>query len=77
MKTDRICVKCGSDDLLRVPGLSQSEHHLVTGEKTLHPLRVAKFVCGKCGFIEEWVDSRDDLDKLRQEYQRDASSATE
>ena len=32
------------------------------------PAKVTRFLCGKCGFSEEWIDSLEDIEKLRMKY---------
>lgn len=68
MKQNNKCTKCGSVDLLRIPIIPGEEPHIVVGERPMHMVAVTKFICGQCGFIEEWVESTDDLAKLRTEY---------
>jgi predicted nucleic-acid-binding Zn-ribbon protein len=62
------CAKCSSSDLLRVPSIPGEPPSIVVGERAMHKVAVAKFVCADCGYIEEWVEDISDLEKLRREY---------
>jgi ribosomal protein S27AE len=71
MKDSKKCPKCGGDDILIVPGWVGSHKsgqfirmpgfHLISAN-----IKVDRYVCGRCGYIEEWVPDSDDLQKLRQ-----------
>jgi DNA-directed RNA polymerase subunit RPC12/RpoP len=59
------CVQCGSRDLLRVPATPGNHSHIVVGDRLLRSIQVDKYVCTDCGRIEEWVNDKDDLRKLK------------
>jgi hypothetical protein len=61
------CGKCQSDRLLTVPMTPGQHSHIVTGERLLHDVTVTSYVCTDCGFVEQWVNSKEDLLKLRAE----------
>jgi hypothetical protein len=69
MKTTNQCPKCGSKDLLRIPYSSGAELSVPEGSGSWRPVPVVRYVCGGCGYIEEWVENKDDLEKLRREYE--------
>jgi hypothetical protein len=29
---------------------------------------VTRYLCGSCGFIEEWIDAPDDIAKVKEKY---------
>ena len=31
-------------------------------------VKVTRYLCGSCGFSEEWIDSPEDLHKLKEKY---------
>ena len=68
MKTSGRCPKCSSDDLICVPGpspgLAGRDHR---SEGLVNMAFVARYVCGGCGYSEEWVDLKD-LQALRKRY---------
>ena len=67
---DNKCLKCGSEELLKIPAVPGEGPHIVIGEPLMRPVLVSKHICTKCGFIEEWVENNEDLSKLRDEYGR-------
>lgn len=71
MKTTKKCIKCGSLDLLFVPGTADGGvyDNAVRGGMTIFSgIPVNRFVCCNCGFTEEWID-REYIPKLRKRYQ--------
>jgi predicted nucleic-acid-binding Zn-ribbon protein len=73
MKNSQACPKCQSKEILQVPGESQQ-----TGyddgpnfrEKRLGPRRiyVDQYVCGSCGYVEAWMASPEELEKVRKRF---------
>jgi hypothetical protein len=68
MKRKNLCAKCKAPNLLPIPIVPGEEPHIVVGERGMRSVAVRKYVCGQCGYIEEWVDNIDDLAELRKEY---------
>lgn len=68
MKRNEKCVKCGSLELIHVPITPGEGPHIVVGRRVMHTVPITQIVCGKCGYIEMWVDPGDNLAKLREEY---------
>lgn len=74
MKETRTCPKCNAQDIILVKGASSkfggTIHNIIPtgmwGAFTCVP--ITRYVCGQCGFSEEWVDSKKDLAKVRQKY---------
>jgi len=62
------CTKCSSPELLPIPPVPGEEPRIVIGERGMRAVAVRKYVCGQCGFIEEWVEHTTDLAELRKEY---------
>ena len=31
-------------------------------------VKVTRYLCGSCGFSEEWIDAPEDLEKLKDKY---------
>ncbi|MBQ6357034.1 MAG: hypothetical protein IJI33_03650 [Solobacterium sp.] len=70
MKFSNVCPKCGSDQILMVPGDVRSYgagNNIMTGMTVLSAVKVRRYVCCDCGFSEEWIDL-DDIDKLIDRY---------
>lgn len=74
MRANNRCVKCQSSELVRIPPIPGEEPHIAVGSRGMHLIGVSKYVCGQCGYIEEWVDNTRDLEELRREYEPDGNS---
>jgi ribosomal protein S27AE len=71
MKTTSTCAKCGSSDILRIPGQTGpfgAGNNIPVGRTIFASIHVARFICGQCGYSEEWVEVASDLAKLRERY---------
>lgn len=68
MQPNLVCPKCGSSDLLRIPSLPDENSRIAVGERLMHSVHLSQYVCGVCGYVEQWVDDPADLDELRKEY---------
>jgi ribosomal protein S27AE len=71
MKTTGKCAKCGSAEVLRIPGqvgAFGTGNNIPIGKTLFSSVKVTRFLCGQCGYSEEWVESADDLQKLREKY---------
>jgi predicted nucleic-acid-binding Zn-ribbon protein len=73
MKKTGQCVKCGSSDLIRIPGRLRSYggggNYIVAGTTMIAPIvPVTRFLCAQCGYSEEWVESASEIEKLREAY---------
>jgi len=68
MKRDNQCTHCGSKSLLRIPVVPGDGPHIVVGDRLMHSIPVAQFVCSDCGFIENWVAGKNELAKLKEQY---------
>lgn len=71
MKTTGKCAKCGSTEVLRIPGqvgAFGAGNNIPAGKTLFSSVKVARFLCGQCGYSEEWVESAADLQKLREKY---------
>lgn len=69
MKQSRICPKCQSTEILRVEGHVGSHgagNNIMLGKTIFSAIAVPRYVCCRCGYAEEWVDSRD-LYQLREQ----------
>jgi predicted nucleic-acid-binding Zn-ribbon protein len=71
MKNTGKCTKCGSSGILRIPGQTGpfgAGNNIPAGSTIFSSVRVARYVCDRCGYSEEWVDEASDLQKLRDKY---------
>lgn len=72
MKQSKICPKCGGTDILRVEGHVGSHgagNNIMLGKSIFSAVAVPRYVCCKCGYAEEWVDSND-LYQLREKLEK-------
>jgi ribosomal protein S27AE len=59
MKNSRRCPKCDSKDIIRIlgeAGANLNNHHVWAG--FFKSAQVTRYLCGQCGFSEEWIDPR-------------------
>ena len=61
------CGKCKSPNLLEVAATPSQHSGIVIGHGLMHTVKVTKYVCTDCGYIEEWVNSKKDLVRLQQQ----------
>lgn len=71
MKKSLTCPKCKSQDIIRIPG-RVGEHfagnNIPTGWTSSSAVKVTRYLCGNCGFIEEWIESSADIQKVRKKF---------
>lgn len=68
---NNICPKCNSNDILKIPGsvgAHGSGNNILLGMTIFSAVKVTRYVCGRCGFSEEWIDDQAGLDKLKQKF---------
>ena len=71
MKTTGKCTKCASADILKIPGragLFGSGNNIAVGATIFSAVKVTRYLCGRCGYCEEWVESASELQKVRDKY---------
>ena len=70
MRNTKLCPKCRSTDIVRIPGEIRYGvgNNIKVGWTIYSAVKVTRYLCASCGFIEEWVDSADDIDKLKKKY---------
>lgn len=71
MKNTKQCTKCGSSSLLRIPGKHTgygAGNIILVGLTALNAVKVTRFVCEQCGYSEEWIESREDIQRLIAKY---------
>lgn len=73
MKNGNACPKCGSHAVIRVPDNPRrhaSGNNIYTTRATLlGKVPVIRYVCCGCGYVENWVETRGDLEKLREAFE--------
>ena len=73
MKNTGRCPKCGSQDIVRVPdnpARHASGNNIYTTRATLFgKIPVIRYVCCGCGYVENWVESPQELEEIRRAFQ--------
>ena len=68
MKNRKICPKCNSTDIIRVPGKAGAYgvgNNIQTGWSNFSAVLVHRYVCCACGYSEEWID-KEDISRLKE-----------
>ena len=72
MKNTGQCVKCNSEDVIRISqGWSKATTYanvIVTGWTAISAVKVVRYLCGSCGYSEEWIDDKESIEKLRKKF---------
>ena len=71
MRRTKLCPKCGSRDIAIIPGSAGAlgtGNHIALGCTIFGAVTVSRYLCGGCGFIEEWVDDPKDIEKVKRTY---------
>lgn len=68
MKHSHHCIKCNSSEILKIHGSTAwgNQNYIYSGG--LKPVLVTRYLCGECGYSEEWVDDPKGLVKLQKKY---------
>ncbi len=69
MKNSKQCPKCRSTDIVRTPGSVGpygAGNIILLGRSA--PVTVSRYLCAGCGFIEEWLDSAEDIAKVKNKF---------
>ena len=70
MRYTKRCPKCGSTDLFMVRGYTGgygTGNNIMVGATIFSAVPVHRYVCGCCGYTEEWLD-REDIEKVRNSW---------
>lgn len=67
MKNLKTCPKCESTVFVKVENFrGQQLNSIKTGVLTV--AEVSRYVCCDCGYVEEWIENKDDLKKIKGKY---------
>lgn len=70
MKNTNKCPKCGSSDIIKVPGYAGaygSGNNIMVGMTINSAVPVDRYLCASCGYSEEWVNT-DNIDKIKKKF---------
>jgi hypothetical protein len=73
MRNSKTCSKCQSPDIVRIPGQARAHgggNNIAYGITNFSAIKVTRYLCASCGFIEEWIDSPDDIAKVMKKHAR-------
>ena len=71
MKNTHTCPKCNSQEIMRIEGRMggySGGNDIPAGSFSFRTVKVTRYLCGSCGFSEEWIDAPEDLHKLKEKY---------
>ncbi|VYU30152.1 hypothetical protein [Clostridium tertium] len=70
MKNNKVCPKCSSNKILRIEGTTgvYGVGNNIPAGFLKGTVNVSRYLCCNCGFIEEWVEDKSDIEKLIKEY---------
>lgn len=71
MKTSKICPKCNSQEIIRIPGQVRGYgvgNNILIGMTIFSAVKVTRYLCTSCGFSEEWIDDPEDIEKLKNKF---------
>ncbi|MGH6642361.1 MAG: hypothetical protein ACRED3_06645 [Bradyrhizobium sp.] len=71
MKNSKICPKCQNNEIVRIPGearLFGVGNNILVGRTIFGAAMVTRYLCASCGFSEEWIDSVDDIARIKKKY---------
>lgn len=71
MRNSKKCPKCGSVEIIHVPGSVGgfgAGNNIAAGRTVFSSVKVSRYVCTSCGFAEDWVDGASDLEKIKHKY---------
>ena len=68
MRNSGKCIKCQSADVLRVPDKMKGTYGNSIPVSMFRVAGVTRYVCASCGYSEDWIDSAEDLAKIKLKY---------
>ncbi|HEY4406699.1 MAG TPA: hypothetical protein VGN55_18800 [Xanthobacteraceae bacterium] len=71
MRNSKNCTKCQSTDVIRIPGVIGaygSGNNIPVGMTIYSSVKITRYLCAACGFIEQWVEAAEDRAKIKKKY---------
>ncbi len=69
MRNGSPCPKCQARDILKIPDQAIGNiglgNRIAAGWRTV---RITRYLCCNCGFLEDWVDKPEDIARVRAKY---------
>ncbi len=67
MKNRGVCRKCKSHDIIRIDAKLEGGTVIYLG--LVETVALTRYICGNCGFTEEWVEEQEEIDRLKRRFQ--------
>ena len=72
MKRTGMCPKCGSAEIARIPDNGRYANgnniYLKSAVVLADRIPMIKYVCCDCGYVENWVEQRHELDEIKKAF---------
>lgn len=72
MRNNIACPKCGLTNIVKAPDVRGSG----TGANVINipgffsvGVVISRYICTDCGYSEEWIDKKEDLEKIRNTFE--------
>lgn len=75
MKNSQMCPKCDSYDIIKIKGGVWGGSQNFIRSTSIKSVNVTRFLCGNCGFSEEWIEDPKGLATLKKKYGNDTSGS--
>lgn len=78
MRNTHQCPKCGHTQILRIEGSVGARgigNNITAGATIFDSVKLPRYLCCRCGYLEEWVDTRD-LPQILDWYHKHGKNAT-
>jgi hypothetical protein len=71
MKNSNKCPKCQSREIIKIPGNTRPAgvgNNVNVGFWGFNGIPVTRYLCGSCGYLEQWIDAAEDIDRIKDYY---------
>ena len=71
MKNTGKCPKCASRNIVRIPGQTGAVgigNNISIGSVIPTLVDVSRYLCSECGFTEEWIVDKEDIEKVVKKF---------
>ena len=79
MRNSKTCPKCNAADIVRIPMSRRTGGYnwIFTGTFSWGArsvVGITRYLCGSCGYTEEWIDSAADIARVKERYSSPSTS---
>jgi len=68
-----VCPKCAGSECIYIPGYKGGRGGVPVTAFLTSALQPSRYICGQCGFVEEYFDNRDHLEAVRRKHEGSSS----